>query len=138
MTEERAQRVERLLAADPGSRGHGVLVDRVTEDELVLAMPVRAEDANAVGVCHGGLIYYLGDTAVGIAANSVEDGPPWVTSTGSIDYLAPARIGQTLRAHCRLRHRAGRRTFFDIEVRADDTTVALLQSQMVRMREGER
>ncbi|WP_324651311.1 PaaI family thioesterase [Georgenia sp. H159] len=135
-TDTRRARAQRLLAGDPSTREPGVELVDATEEELVLRLPVGEQDANGVGVCHGGVIYHLGDSCAGIAANCSGTGS-WVTTTATVTYVAPGRPGDVLTARSRVRWDGGRSRLVDTEITGPRGTVALMQSQMLRLRTAE-
>lgn len=79
-----------------------------------ISMRVRPDMLNALGVCHGGQIYLLADSAFAYASNTYD-----VTTMAqhcSITYLTPARPGDVLIAHAREVHVAGRIGVYDVSV----------------------
>ena len=70
----------RLLSAAPGCARVG--------------MSVRADMIQGHGTCHGGYLFALADSAFAFACNSYNEAT--VAIGCSIDYIAPARLGDTL------------------------------------------
>ncbi|MFS0884843.1 PaaI family thioesterase [Aeromicrobium sp. 179-A 4D2 NHS] len=125
------ERVRDLLARDAGAARHGIEVIEAADDEVVLAMTVRADMLNPGGTCHGGVLFLLGDTAVGQAASAA--GAVVVTTSATITYLAPARDGDVLHAHARPVHDGGRSGVVDVEIRtAAGSPVALVRGHVLR------
>ena len=54
-------------------------------------MPVRADMLNGLGVCHGGVVFTLADSAMAFSSNSFNHLA--VATQAEIDWLAPAREG---------------------------------------------
>src|ERR1700739_840256 len=54
-----------------------------------VAMRVRADMVNGHGVCHGGIVFALADSAFAFACNSYNEST--VAAAGAIDVLAGAR-----------------------------------------------
>lgn len=79
-----------------------------------ISMRVRADMLNAHGMCHGGHIYLLADSAFAYACNSY--GVTTLAQHCSITYLTPARPGDILTAHAREAHVAGRTGVYDVSV----------------------
>jgi uncharacterized protein (TIGR00369 family) len=73
-------------------------------------MTATEDMANHAGFLHGGMISMLADSTMGRAIRTIK---PGVSRAASFDlklnFIAAARIGQTLRATARVVH-AGRRT----------------------------
>ena len=67
------QRVTELLGADSYAQGLGVELVSVGSDEIVVAMEVRSEHLNFLGVGHGGVMFSLADCAFSLASNSAGD-----------------------------------------------------------------
>jgi acyl-CoA thioesterase len=78
-------------------------------------MPVRSDMVNGHGVCHGGLIFALADSAFAFACNSHGDNT--VAAGAAIEFLAPGRQGDLLTATAQERWRTGRTGIYEIEVR---------------------
>ena len=70
-------------------------------------MTVREDMLNGAGMCHGGVIFTLADTAFQCACNS--HGRLTVSSGASIQFVRPASMGDELAAVCveRYRNRSG-------------------------------
>ncbi|WJM95217.1 hydroxyphenylacetyl-CoA thioesterase PaaI [Pseudomonas defluvii] len=90
----------RLLAAGPGSARVG--------------MSVREDMLQGHGTCHGGYLFALADSAFAFACNSYNDAT--VAIGCSIDYIAPARLGDTLTAVCTEQSRSGRTGNYDVRI----------------------
>ena len=76
---------------------------------------------NSHGICHGGFIFALADSAMAFAANS--HGEHAVAQHCSITYVRPGRLGETLTAEAVERTRAGRSGIYDVRVSGADGTV---------------
>jgi phenylacetic acid degradation protein PaaD len=125
-TAERA--VEALWRGDAASRGLGMIIESCAPGRATVTMPVRADMVNGHRICHGGLIFALADSAFAFACNSYGDNT--VAAGASIDFLAPGREGDVLRAVAFERWRAGRSGLYEIEVRNQrDEMVALFRGR---------
>lgn len=110
-----ARRVgERLLATDGASRALGMQLLEIMPGEALLSMVVRQDMLNGHQTCHGGMISALADSAFAFACNSYDE--MTVASGFSIDFIAPARHGDLLTAHCAEVSRAGRTGVYDTAV----------------------
>ncbi|MBW3666504.1 MAG: hotdog fold thioesterase [Actinobacteria bacterium] len=67
------KRVVALLAADAYAQQLGVELVSVGSDEIVVAMEMRSEHLNFLGVGHGGVMFSLADCAFSLASNSAGD-----------------------------------------------------------------
>ena len=52
-----------LDANDAASRALGIVLTAVAPGQATVTMPVTADKLNGHGICHGGLIFTLADTA---------------------------------------------------------------------------
>src|SRR4051812_6688431 len=108
---------------DAASRALGVTISKVAAGTAVAAMPVREDMVNGHGICHGGLIFTLADTAFAYACNTYNERA--VAQHCAVTFLRPARLGQVLVAVAEERARAGRSGIYDVTVRTGEgTTIA--------------
>ena len=77
------------------NHNHFHIIEVVKEKSATLQADLTEESLNPYGFAHGGLIFGLGDTAMGTVARST--GRNAVTLTSSITYLRPTK-GKTLKA----------------------------------------
>ena len=103
-----------LLARDEASRSNGIEIVDVGAGSAVVRMTVRADMVNGHGVCHGGLIFMLADTAQAIASNSGNVNT--LAASASIDFVRPARLGTRLLATAIAVHQRGRTGHYDVVV----------------------
>jgi acyl-CoA thioesterase len=113
-----------MWADDNASRGLGMTLASVAPGEARLSMVVKPEMVNGHGLCHGGFIFTLADSAFAFACNSRNQRQ--VAQHCQISFLAPGRLGMTLTAHARERHRAERSGIYDITV-TDETGTAIAE-----------
>lgn len=128
MTPEiRARRsADAMWADDPASQALGMSLDEVGPGRAVISMPVRADMANGHGICHGGFIFTLADSAFAFACNSYNHRV--VAQHNSITYLAPGHLGEQLTATAVEVSRAGRSGIYDVTVTgADGRQLALFR-----------
>lgn len=117
---------------DRVGRGLGVRVVSVKPYAVSLALIVRAEMLNAHGVCHGGVIFSLADSAFAYACNSQNDSA--LATAGSVQFLSPARLGEELIATARQVAQQKRIGLYDVTVAtADGRTVALFRGSSYRV-----
>jgi acyl-CoA thioesterase len=103
-----------LFAADRASQALGMRITGVRPGWARVVMPVRADMVNGHGVCHGGIVFTLGDSAFAFACNSYNDST--VGAAASIDYLAAARAGDELTAEATELWRTQRNGLYEIVV----------------------
>lgn len=117
-----------LWRGDAASKQLGMTVESCTPGCATLTMRVRPDMVNGHGICHGGLVFALADSAFAFACNSFGDNT--VAAGAAIEFLKPAREGDLLRAVASERWRAGRSGIYEIEVRNQrDEAVALFRGR---------
>lgn len=112
---------------DSASRGLGVRIEAVRAGHARLAMEVGPAMVNGHGMCHGGFIFTLADSAFAFACNTYD--VRTVAAHCAITYLRPARLGDTLVATAEERVREGRSGIYDIRVTVGAETVAEFRGQ---------
>jgi acyl-CoA thioesterase len=108
------QAARALYERDAASRALGMRLVGVRPGWAQVLMTVRADMLNGHGVCHGGLVFALADSAFAFACNSY--GEATVAAAAAIDFLAPARGGDELSAEAAERWRTRRNGVYDITV----------------------
>jgi acyl-CoA thioesterase len=90
-------------------------------------MRVEERMVNGHGICHGGFVFALADSAFAFACNSFNRRT--VAQSNTITYLRPARLGETLTARAVQTAIAGRSGITDV-------TVSDAQGQVVAVFRG--
>lgn len=124
MPEFDRQRIERLLVSDAYAKSLGVELVSVEPGELVVALDVREDHTNFLGVGHGGMVFSLADCAFSLASNSAGDRA--VAIDTHLVLSAPTRPGDRLLASAREASRGRTLGTYRIDVsRTDGRTVGL-------------
>jgi acyl-CoA thioesterase len=110
-----------MWAGDRASQGLGIRIEEIGPGSARLAMDVEERMVNGLGVCHGGFLFALADSAMAFASNSYNEHA--LAQTGTITFLRPGRLGETLTAQAEERARAGRTGMYDVRVSGSDGTV---------------
>jgi acyl-CoA thioesterase len=128
-----AERVAaRMFDSDRASQSLGMRIESIAPGRAELAMSVRDDMVNGHAICHGGYIFLLADSTFAFACNSYNRNT--VAQGCSIDFLAPAHLGDALRARGVERSRTGRTGVYDIEVlNQHGKTVALFRGKSYRI-----
>lgn len=122
-----------LLANDRASQSLGMALIAVEPGIASVTMTIRPDMTNGHGICHGGFIFALADSAFAFACNS--HGPATVAAAVTIDFLVPARVDDVLTAVARERWLGGRTGLYDLSVtRADGTVIAHARGRSHRLR----
>lgn len=117
-----------MWAEDRASQGLGMALVDVGPGRAVMEMTVTDFMANGHGLCHGGFIFTLADSAFAFACNTYNQRT--VARHCAITYIAPAFKGDRLTATAREVSRTGRSGIYDISVaRPDGTVVAEFRGQ---------
>ena len=121
LAERTAQIIER---EDRASRWLGMRVLEVRPGYAKLSMRVTENMVNGQKVCHGGLIFSLADSSFGYACNSHNQHA--LAASCSIDFLAPAALGDELTAEAQETAHAGRTRVYDVRVTNQDSSLVAL------------
>jgi acyl-CoA thioesterase len=106
-----------MWADDKASRTMGMQIEKVGPGFAVLSMSIGVDMVNGHGLCHGGFIFSLADSALAFACNSHNQ--RHVAQHCQIAYLAPGRLGMRLLAEARERYRGERNGIYDVTVRTE-------------------
>ena len=110
-----------MWQADRASRELGMRLDAVTRGRARLSMTIAESMTNGHGICHGGFIFSLADSAMAFAAN--QHGGADVAQHAAISFIRPGHLGETLVAEAVERVRAGRSGIYDVRVTTVDGTL---------------
>lgn len=92
----------------------GMVIDEVRPGYARLSMPVRKEMLNGHGICHGGMMFALADTAFAYGCNSYNFNT--VAAGCSIEYLKPVQGEELLTAEAEEQILSGRHGVYDVRV----------------------
>lgn len=125
--QDRAQTCADLMwAKDRASRSLGMRIDAISPGHAILSMPVRDDMLNGHGICHGGMIFTLADSAFAFACNTYN--ALTVAQSNQITYLAPGAANDTLTATATEVARKGRSGTYDVTVtNSAGDTIALFR-----------
>jgi acyl-CoA thioesterase len=106
---------EAMYARDVASQALGITVGDVRPGHATARMTVRDDMLNGHGICHGGYVFTLADTAFAFACNTYDD--VTVAAGADVTFLAPVSGGTALVATAVERARRGRSGLYDVTVR---------------------
>ena len=112
---------EAMWADDPATHSLAMALDDVGPGTARLSMDVQPHMVNGHGLCHGGYIFTLADSAFAFACNTYHDRV--VAQHCAITYIRPAQSGMRLTATAIERSRTGRSGIYDVTVTTADGTV---------------
>jgi acyl-CoA thioesterase len=111
----------RMYAADRASRHLGIDITDVAPGRARATMTVADTMVNGHGLCHGGYLFLLADTAFAFACNTYDQ--VTVAAAGDVVFVRSARAGQRLVADAVERLRHGRSGIYDVTVTNGDGEV---------------
>ena len=103
-----------MWSSDLASQEMGMTVEVSGPGACVAKFIVRDDMVNGHDICHGGYIFALADSAFAFACNTYNR--LTVAASASIEFVRPARLGDTLVAKASEAHRGGRTGVYDIVV----------------------
>ena len=121
-----------MWSRDHATNALGMQLVSIAPGTATITMRVRPDMVNGHHICHGGLIFTLADSAFAYACNSYNLNT--VASACHIDFLAPAKEGETLEAEAVEQSASGRTGVYDITVRTTGgKTIALFRGKSYRI-----
>jgi acyl-CoA thioesterase len=103
-----------MWAEDAASRGLGMKIVTVGPGTAVVTMTVREDMVNGHGICHGGYLFTLADSAFAFACNTYDQ--VTVAAAADITFIKAAELGDVLTAAGAEQVRYGRSGIYDIVV----------------------
>ena len=124
--------VRELIGRDTACQLLGIEIVEVTTDHVVARMTVTENMSNGAGVCQGGMIFTLADTAMAMSASTTDEMA--LATTASIDWVRSAHPGDVLTAVGTMRWRARRPSLHDVVVtNQNGEEIAFLSGRMQRL-----
>lgn len=122
-----------MYALDKAAQGWGVRIEEMRPHSTVARMTVRDDMLNSHGVCHGGMIFALADTAFAYASNS--DNRATLAISCNISFAAAVPAGAELTAVAEKQSRGGRTGIYDVTVTdGEGNVVALFRGNSYQVR----
>ncbi len=112
---------DKMWSGDNASRALGMKIVDIAPGRARLTMTIRADMTNGHGMCHGGYIFTLADSAFAFACNTYNQIA--VAQHCSVTFIRPGKLGDTLTAVAVERSRTGRSGIYDITVTGSDGKV---------------
>ncbi len=110
-----------MYAGDSASRGLGIEISGVAPGRATATMTVMPSMVNGHGICHGGYLFLLADSAFAFACNT--HGSRVVAAGADVTFLATVRERDRLVAEAVERVVRGRSGLYDVTVRRGDEPV---------------
>ncbi len=123
LSAEQQNLVSKIITPGDYSDWLGAKVVTVNDGVAELTAVVRKDMLNAIGVCHGGVLFSLADTAVALAAHS--RGRVSMSIEGAASFIEAVREGELLSVRAEETSLKNRLAFYRAMIRrADGTAVA--------------
>lgn len=123
--------VSKLIVPGDFSAWLGAAVESIGQGSAVLTVKVRRDMLNAIGVCHGGVLFSLADTAVALAAHT--RGRISMSIEGSASYIEAVNEGDDLKISCTETGLKNRLAYYRVSItKSDLTPVAAFQAVVFR------
>lgn len=122
--------VHKMFDNDPFSKWLGIEIDDISKGTCQLSMTIRQDMLNGFGIAHGGITYSLADSALAFAANT--HGRQSVSVDTSINHIEALKEGDKIVAKATEESLKNRFGFYKIEIKREDTIVALFKGTVYR------
>lgn len=120
----------KMLSLDAFSQSMGIEILECEMGRCKVALTVRKDMLNSMGVAHGGVSYTLADVAFGFAANTY--GKHAVSIETSINHIETLNEGDRLTAESVIDKVKNKLGFNIVEVKRGDELVALFKGVVYR------
>ena len=125
--------VAAMYARDVASQTIGITVAEVRAGFARLNLTIRSDMLNGHGICHGGYIFTLADTAFACACNTRNEVN--LAQQCSIEYKRPGKAGAQLTATAEHKSQDGRHGSYQVTVTDhDDNLVALFEGRSCKVK----
>jgi len=122
--------VHKMYDNDPFSKWLGIEIEQISEGTCSLSMTIKKDMLNGFGIAHGGITYSLADSALAFAANT--HGKQSVSIDTSINHTEALKEGDKIVAVAKEESLKNKFGFYKIEIKRDDTIVALFKGTVYR------
>ena len=117
--EELAQAcAETVYTNDVASQSMGITIHEIKSGYACMKMKVRTDMLNGHGICHGGFLFLLADSAFSYACNSYNK--VTLAQNCDIDFLKPGKQNDELTAIAEERKRGRKTGLYDVTVSRSD------------------
>lgn len=113
-----------MWAGDKASQALGIEIEVTDAGQATARMTVREDMVNGLDVCHGGLVFALGDTAFAFACNAYNRQS--FAASCNIDFIRPAKRGDQLLATAAEEYRGRRSGYYTIRIENQRTELVAI------------
>ena len=114
----------------PAAVALGIEVVRDEPGRAVCRLVIAPSHLNQGLVAHGGVLFTLADTALGIAANPAGE-PTWVGTQFSLQLVRAAGVGDVIVADAREEHRSRRLASYAVRLERDGALAGTMTAQLL-------
>jgi acyl-CoA thioesterase len=126
------QVADAMLSRDHVAHALDMKIEQVALGSATVSMVVRKDMVNGHDICHGGYMALLCDSAFAYACNSYN--ATTVASGFSVEFLAPAKLGDTLVAAAVEQSLRGKTGIYDVKLtNQNGDVIALFRGKSVRI-----
>lgn len=134
--QERAEKASAaMFAQDVASREMGMQITAIAPGSATLTMSVATHMINGAGICHGGFIFSLADSAFAFACNSYNR--LTVAQQNQITYISPGKVHELLTATATETALSGRSGVYDVTVTGEDGRIVATMRGLSRTIKGQ-
>jgi acyl-CoA thioesterase len=112
---------QQMYANDKATQHLGIELVSIAPGQSAMRMTIKDFMVNGHGICHGGYLFLLADSAFAFACNS--HGQFAVAAGANIDFLAPGKLGDVLTAVGKQITQGKRSGLYDMTVTNQDGVV---------------
>ncbi len=126
---------EALATPMPVGELLGIRVYSARRGEVDCRLTILDEHLNQGLVAHGGVLFTLADTALGLAANPAGQGTTWVGTGFNLQLYRAAKVGETIRAVAAIEHQTRNLIICRAEIdrTSDARRIGALSAQLLRL-----
>ena len=124
------QIVNKMFENDAFSKWLGISVDEVSAGHALLSMTIRPEMTNGFGIAHGSIAFAIADSALAFASNG--HGRQSVSIDTAINHFESLKAGDKITALARESSLKNKFGFYTVEIRKNETLVALFKGTVYR------
>ena len=104
----------KILELDETCRSIGICLEYVNEGTATLSLEIKEQHINGHGICHGGIIFTLSDSAFAFACNSRNVAS--IAQPANVTFIKPAKLGDRLFATAKEISLIKRNGIYDVTV----------------------
>ncbi len=124
---------QHMYRDDKASQHLGITIQAVDEGSASVTMEVLPTMVNGHNTCHGGMLFSLADSCFAFACNSHNQAA--VASACTIDFVAPAYLGDTLTASAKVQHQGFKSGVYDVVITNQlNATIAFFRGKSSRIK----